>query len=562
MKILRLKRVLVFLIILVYTTQKVASQNAFPVPENNTVKYFENHITLLAADSLEGRLTGTRGEQIAMQYISNQFKSIGLTPKGSDQFIQSFDFTFSRDIKVEKLIVGGELKGFYPLSESGSGHMKAEAILVGFGIHAPGLNYSDYQDTIGIRNKIFVIHLSSPDGVHPHSKYREYSDIKTKIKTAIEFGASGIIFYNTDPNLEAPSKTIDIKGWQADIPVVFLNDETVSGEKLDGLAVELSLEITRNIRTGNNVVGYIDNRAENTVIIGAHYDHLGYGEIGSLYANSEKLVHNGADDNASGTAMLIELARSLSWGNLTGNNYLFIAFSGEELGLFGSAYYAKNSTINLSQANYMINMDMVGRLNPYTRNLSINGVGTSPLWVEYLTKVCDTNEIKMKTTESGVGPSDHTSFYLENIPVLHFFTGLHEDYHKPADDEEKINYTGMNSVYNLILSLIKELDQVEKIGFSKTKDQESGKAPKLSVTLGIIPDYMYDGGGVRLDGVREGKPAFNAGLLRGDTIVSIGDTAVDTMQDYMKALSNYHPGDSVRVRIIRIEDELEFEVVF
>jgi Zn-dependent M28 family amino/carboxypeptidase len=213
------------------------------------------------------------------------------------------------------------------------------------------------------------------------------------------------------------------------------------------------------------VIGYIDKGASTTVILGAHFDHLGYGEDGnSMLRTKEHLIHNGADDNASGTAALIELGRLLKNSKLDRNNYLFIAFSGEELGLFGSKYFVENPTVSLNNINYMINMDMVGRLNDSTRVLTIGGYGTSPEWSSLINTKNKKPSFVIKVDSSGTGPSDHTSFYRKDIPVLFFFTGLHADYHKPTDDFDKINYKGELEVVNYIYSIIEK----EKQGKAKT----------------------------------------------------------------------------------------------
>ena len=241
--------------------------------------------------------------------------------------------------------------------------------------------------------------------------------------------------------------------------------------------------------TGTNVLGFIDNQADKTIIIGAHYDHLGMGGEGSLY-RGEAAIHNGADDNASGVAVLLNLAGRLT-DSLKGNNYLFIAFSGEELGLLGSNYFVKNPTIPLSDVNYMINLDMVGRLRE-DKTLSVSGTGTSPIWNQVLTTANPGFKLVLK--ESGVGPSDHTSFYLQDIPVLHFFTGQHEDYHKPTDDADKLNYEGMGAISDYIMAILDELDDKPKLAFRTTKN-ESEEVPRFKVALGVIPDYLFDGQG-------------------------------------------------------------------
>jgi hypothetical protein len=309
--------------------------------------------------------------------------------------------------------------------------------------------------------------------------------------------------------------------------------------------------------TGRNVIGYIDNHQPATIVIGAHYDHLGYGGAGSLY-KGERQIHNGADDNASGVASLLLLAKNLQDRNNL-NNYLFIAFSGEEKGLFGSNYFIKNPTIDLSQVNYMINMDMVGRLDEENA-LAINGAGTSPEWIPVIESI-GMDSIKIITKESGVGPSDHTSFYLKDIPVLHFFTGTHEDYHKPTDDADKINYAGIYAVTAFIDSLITQLDDNQKLAFSKTKD-ESADAPRFKVTLGVMPDYMFDGNGMRIDGVSEDRPAQKAGLKTGDIVIKMGDIDVTDMMSYMTALSKFETGDTTTVVIKRGTEEFSYSVKF
>jgi len=309
--------------------------------------------------------------------------------------------------------------------------------------------------------------------------------------------------------------------------------------------------------TGRNVIGYINNDAKNTIIIGAHYDHLGYGGDGSLFRDSIKAIHNGADDNASGTAIMLDLARKLNNIN-TNNNYLFIAFSGEEMGLLGSNYFVKNPTINTKAVSYMINMDMVGRLKKDSA-LAVYGTGTSPIFKQVL-KAHNT-KFKLIENESGVGPSDHTSFYLADIPVLHFFTGQHEDYHKPGDDADKLNYQGMETISEYIFDIISDLDDNGKLAFRKTKN-ESESTPRFKVGLGVIPDYLFDGKGMRIDGVSEGRPAETSGLLKGDVVIQLGDSIVTDMMSYMRALSVFDKGDKTTVRVKRGNKEVRSNIEF
>ena len=308
--------------------------------------------------------------------------------------------------------------------------------------------------------------------------------------------------------------------------------------------------------TGNNVVGFFNNKAKNTVIIGAHYDHLGFGGDGSLFRDSIKAIHNGADDNASGVAVMLNLASKLKDKN-TNNNYLFIAFSGEEMGLLGSNFFVKNPTIDTKTISYMINMDMVGRLKKDS-TLAVYGTGTSPIFKQVLKS--HNNNFKLIQQESGVGPSDHTSFYLADIPVLHFFTGQHEDYHKPGDDFEKLNYQGMETISNYLFNIISDLNDNGKLAFRKTKNESN--LVRFKVGLGVVPDYMFDGAGMRIDGISEDKPAKKAGLVKGDIVIQLGDSIVTDMMSYMRALSVFKKGDKTNVIVDRKGKNVKTEIEF
>ncbi len=321
--------------------------------------------------------------------------------------------------------------------------------------------------------------------------------------------------------------------------------------------VKFTDTIAENTITGRNVIAFLDNGVENTIIIGAHYDHLGFGNQGSLH-RGEKAIHNGADDNASGVAVMLNLAAKLKNEN-TKNNYLFMAFSGEEMGLLGSNYFVKHATIDMAKANYMINMDMVGRLKE-SKTLAVYGVGTSPILKETVEKNA-TNKFHLILKESGVGPSDHTSFYLNDMPVLHLFTGQHEDYHKPSDDSNLLNYEGMNEISNYVFDIISDLDDDGKLVFTKTKN-EAQKGSKFKVTLGIVPDYLFDGKGMRIDGVSDDKPAQKAGIIKGDIVVKMGELKITDMMSYIKGLSQFEKGQTAKVVVMRDGKEVEVEVTF
>jgi Zn-dependent M28 family amino/carboxypeptidase len=314
-------------------------------------------------------------------------------------------------------------------------------------------------------------------------------------------------------------------------------------------------------RHSNNVVGYLDNRAPYTIVIGAHYDHLGLGhDYNSLDANPEGKIHNGADDNASGTAGVIELARYFSTNNRTEPfNFLFMCFSGEELGLLGSKKWCDNPDIELSKINYMINMDMIGRLSDSTNKLIIYGVGTSPVFVPLIDSI--KTAFSIKKDSSGIGPSDQTSFYLKDIPVLHFFTGQHSDYHKPSDDAAKINYKGEVEVLKYIATFIERTYAYPKLTFAKTRTPDTGKT-SFKVTMGVMPDYTFEGQGMRIDGVTDGKPASKAGIQKGDVVRKLGGDEVKDVMSYMKALSKYKKGDSTTVEVLRNGESKVFNLTF
>lgn len=313
---------------------------------------------------------------------------------------------------------------------------------------------------------------------------------------------------------------------------------------------------------GNNVIGYLDNGAKKTIVIGAHYDHLGLNEHHhSTKMNSEGEIHNGADDNASGVAGVLELARMFSQNKIKENvNYVFVLFSGEEDGLIGSKEIAKNIKELYPNVTAMINMDMIGRLDD-KKALVIGGVGTSPSFPAIIEKNKPAGFV-ITQEMSGVGPSDHTSFYLKDIPVLFFFTGTHTDYHKPSDDEDKINYYGVENIVNYVFRTANAIGNVEKLEFTKTKITSEKKAPKYKVTLGIMPDYTDHGDGLHVDGVTDGRPAQVAGIQQGDIITKIGDCTIKEVYSYMECLAKLNAGDEKEVLLIRAGKEMKTMVKF
>lgn len=532
--------------------------------DTQTIDNLKAHIQYLADDKLEGRRTGTPGEELAMQYISKQFKEIGLIPKGTESFPQSFPVNDGKKIDdiTEFIINGSRLevnKDFFPFPFSPDQRIEA----------LPSVSLQE----VGMPWFFDLKEVLEENKSNPHFDLVEY--IRTNYKGINNRGAVAMIFYNSsdiDDKLAFDPKD---KSEKLPVPAIYVTKETAKkyfADKSATLNIKIRTGISEKTRIGHNVIGYIDNKAATTVILGAHYDHLGYGEDGnSMIRTGEKSIHNGADDNASGTAALIELARKIKTSKATNNNYLFIAFSGEELGLFGSKYFTENPTLDLKSVNYMINMDMVGRLNDSTKVLTVGGFGTSPAWdkvvnnmdffkLPYKSDVAAPLVIKIDS--SGTGPSDHTSFYRKDIPVLFYFTGLHTDYHKPSDDADKINYTGEQLIIQHIYNVIESLDDNGKLAFLKTRETQTSTNTRFSVSMGIMPDYTFAGTGVRADGVTDGKPAQKAGIKAGDIIIQLGDNNIASLENYMQALGKFKKGEKTKVKFKRGNETLEATVEF
>ena len=525
--------------------------------DNATVTNLQAHISYLANDKLEGRRAGTNGEKLAGEYISQKFQELGLQPKGSEGFFQPFEIYDGKQINSATHFVINENnlavnKDFFPFPFSQNISIEA--------LPSIAVQEADMPWFYDLKEPL------EENKDNPHFDLNEY--IRNNAKKAKSRGASAVILYNTssiDDKLKFDSKDRTEK---LDVPVLYITKDAAKKYLTDQTAtldIKMKVDVGEKKRTGRNIIGYLDNGAARTVVLGAHYDHLGYGEDNnSMLRAGEKAIHNGADDNASGTAALIELARILKNTKQKNSNYLFIAFSAEELGLNGSKFFTEHPTIDFTKVNYMINMDMVGRLNDSSQVVTIGGYGTSPQWSSLIDPNNKKNPFVIRIDSSGTGPSDHTSFYRKDIPVLFFFTGLHTDYHKPTDDFDKINYIGETKIINYISGIVlSPITTDQKLAFTKTRETQTTSSLRSgSVTMGVMPDYTYSGAGLRCDGVTDGRPAQKAGLKAGDIILKVGDHNISSMESYMQMLGKFQKGDKAKVKFKRGNEEMETEVQF
>jgi aminopeptidase YwaD len=553
-KLLYMTRSISSIILATVLTSSVSAQKLSRA-DKAIVAGLKTHISFLADDKLEGRRAGTAGEKLAMEYISIQFAKTGLIPKGDSSWFQKFDIYDGKAISpaTHFIVNGNDLKlntEYFPLAFSAN---KTSNAAVEIALLESGVPWF-----------IDIADILEQNKENPHFDLAD--EIRGRATKAAQKGATGLIIFNDSEIKDGLTFDSKDRSETSPIPVFYLTRPAKLQYFKDEDAtydLQLKSEIANKARTGTNVIGYIDNGAPSTIVLGAHFDHLGYGEDNnSMLRNpTEKMIHNGADDNASGTAALIELSKLLKKSKSKANNYLFIAFSAEELGLNGSKYFTEHPTIDIKSVNFMVNMDMIGRLSDSSRTLTVGGYGTSPSW----NGILNTNNpkyLKIKYDSSGTGPSDHSSFYRKDLPVLFLFTGLHTDYHKPSDDADKINYNGELLILQYLNKVLETAAGKGKLAFTKTREQQTGSSARWTVSLGIMPDYTFSGTGIRVDGVSDDRPAKKAGIQTGDIIIQLGDFNTSSMESYMQALSKFKKGDKAKVKAKRGEGLLEVDVVF
>ena len=553
-----------------------------------TINDLKTQLYYLASDSLGGRFPGTKGDQLAAKYIATSFKNAGLSLYNKTGF-QNFDVLTRQELgKKNTLTIDGakmKLKSdFAPFPFSGNGKAEGEAIFAGYGfdIKNDTFQWNDYAG-LDVKGKIVLLLRGMPESLKYESLFDSYSDEIVKAINARDKGASAVIFVSGskyDPTEKFPQ--MNLRESSAGIPVFQVkrdvaNKMLASGginteayeNKIKGdfkpLSVALKSKISLNSEivkikaTTHNVVGYVfagdTSKVKSYIVIGAHYDHLGMGGMGSSSRIQDTVaVHNGADDNASGVTVLLELAAKFQQEReKLKHNLVFVAFSAEEMGILGSKYFTEHAPVPVKAIKAMINLDMVGRLKEDTL-LQVNGTGTSEEAVDLINKINGNYKFNLRMAPEGYGPSDHAAFYGKNIPVFFITTGAHTDYHTPMDDREKINFAGMEKVANFTGELLSELAfSGPMLTFQEAGPQQgTGSSRRFRVTFGIMPDVNGTvENGLLVEFVTKGKPAYNGGMQKGDIITSVDGKPVKNIQDYMVRLSQVKAGQSVNVEVLR-----------
>jgi len=600
-KLLLLYFILVFVTVFLLQSIETDSIRNSSITEEELAK----HVYYLASDDLEGRRAGTSEARKAAEYIANEFIAYGLFPhpeavtiSDKTDYFQPFEFSSGVEFGKNNLLVitmnGKKLslkydKEFRTLPFSTRSSVSGEMVFAGFGISSESENYDDYAD-ISVEGKIVLVFQGSPDTGDPHGVLNQYATPRSKTIAAREAGAKAIIII-TQPDEDditlmrirtdrtyAPSglpvvnispkaaeKLLRPSGYTVDQLYKKLFDtRSPNSFELNNIVTDIQTDLYAVTSIDQNVIGFLPGnhpeKKDEVVIIGAHYDHLGWGGQGSMMPD-EHAIHYGADDNASGTAGLLELAQKFAANrDQIDRSMLFISFGAEELGLIGSQYYVGHPYIPNEQTTAMINLDMIGRLQ--NDELTIFGVGTSPVWESIIESSAHYNNFTVRTNPDGFGPSDHASFYAKDIPVLFFHTGLHGDYHRPSDTADKINYEGMKRIARYAYDISYSLVTYEKpVAFTRADSpRPRGTMGNIRVYVGTMPDYVGESGGLRITGVRSDSPAERAGIKTGDVIINFGGKTIENVYDYTYALGEFNPGDIVEVVVKRDEEEVTLEL--
>src|ERR1041384_727791 len=531
----------------------------------------QQDVSYLASDALDGRRTGTPGATDAARYIAGEFERAGLHPginaAGAEKrrqmmarYLQSFPYVGHVELGKNNVLANLRVgEDWMPLGISPNQTLHLTAVVnAGYGITANELNYNDYKGTYS-KTQVAVIRTGTPDGDNPHGRFTTAGQLRFKVAAAQSAGVGALLITSDEDDLKNdPRRRLSYdKAGLAGIPVAVISKQ--AAEKLaNAKEVTLTTDVVRAEVPSYNVVGVLEGSdpvlKNETIILGAHYDHLGRGGEGSLAPRSGE-IHHGADDNASGTAGLIELARVFGAQRpKLKRTLIFIAFGGEEEGLLGSNYYVNHPLVPLDKTIAMINMDMIGRKKD--SKLMIGGVGTATEWRPLLAKT----DFSLTLSDDGFGPSDHSSFYGKQIPVLFFFTGTHNDYHKPSDTFDKINYNDEARILNLVARIVRDIDAADKRLTYTTAKSEPPRTGGFRVYLGTMPNYADTNDGLLLDGVRDDSPAAKAGLKAGDKIVKLAGKDIRNVYDYTYALGEMKAGQEYVFEVMRGTEKLILKI--
>jgi Zn-dependent M28 family amino/carboxypeptidase len=626
------KYITIFLAVLLAAVGSIAQQPAAQLEPS--VARLQQHISYLASDALDGRRTGTQGANDAAHYIAGEFSRLGLRAGiqkagasrrlsvAMSQYLQPFPYVAAINLGQRNYMSLGDKtvnvgKDWMPVGFSSNANVERTPIaFVGYGITASELKYDDYADK-RTSGKIALALAGTPDGDNPHGQYARYEGVRWKAIAARNAGAKALLIVSKEAKLSddrLSNLTYDNSAGDAGLPVIVISQNLIGGKATydrleegarkrqyifdENSTASLTTDLARQEVPAYNVIGILEGSdrllKNEAIVVGAHYDHLGRGGEGSLAPRSGE-IHHGADDNASGTAGVLELARLFTSQRLKPKRTIvFICFGGEEEGLLGSSYYVNHPVVPLTSTVAMINMDMIGRMKD--RKLIIGGVGTAKEWRDLIGSgniaqavkitatsdtpapagmpvVVSTNGRPVMTVDSsrtfdltlqedGYGPSDHSSFYSKQIPVLFFWTGTHNDYHKPSDTFDKINYEDEARVLSLVARILRDVDNAEqRLTYTVAKsDSQQGRSTGFRVYLGTIPNYSDSNDGLLLDGVRDDSPASRAGLRAGDRVVKIGTRDIKNVYDYTYALGEMKAGEEYAVEVIRAGEKLTLKI--
>jgi len=574
---------------------------------------FQAHIGFLASDALEGRGVGTPGIEAAAKYIAEQFGDLGLSPAGDDgTYFSTFSMTLRRELTDAcRLAFSGDKEprrvheDFVPFSFSSDDAFDAGIVFCGFGISAPEKAYDGF-DGVDLDGKVALMLRGEPtswageDGVTT-----QHAMLRNKVYNAKDRGAVAVLFVNREPKDAEPDELPPFRGDGADaygLPA-FQITRAMADQMLTAAGMSTLDRLERQIDSGKTASGWLAHQtirgqagfkkvsaatrnvqamlkgsgahADEVVVIGAHYDHLGIREPIMRRFKDGKLVserqppriHNGADDNASGVSGLLEVARLFVEGERPDRSILFVAFTAEESGLHGSQHYIESPPVPLDDTVTMLNMDMIGRMPSGSSTVSVFGATTGEGLADMVQAEGRWLWLKVLLTGDYGGRSDHAPFVRKKIPGMHFFTGQHRDYHQPSDDADRINAQGGAKVTTLVYRVADRIANLDRrpafreVKAQGPKEQNDGPAPSYRVVMGLAPGYGDDGiDGMKVEAVTQEGPAEVAGMKAGDRIIEIGGKKVDNVYDYMAATRTNKPGDVVEVVVSRDGKEIKLQV--